>query len=405
MNEPATRTHPGRGAGVLLVLSYVGFISLGLPDSIFGAAWPAVQRELALPLAWGGHVTLLSTAGVVLSSGVSGHLLARQPIGRVLAASTALAAIALLLFARAGGWPVFLGAAVLAGCGGGAVDAALNRFVATHYSARHMTWLHGCWGIGATLGPLSVAGALALQYSWRSAYLAIALVELGLALAFAATARRWNDGSAAEGALEAHEPTEAPAPGRTPAEASAMRAGVAFFFVYCGIEASVGLWGASLLTTTRAASVSLAGGAVSVYWGMLMLGRFVLGAVAQRLGPSRLLTACCLGALVALLAMSVPGTSVGWVSATFGLLGFALAPIYPLVMHETPRRFQPATARVMVGYQVAAGGVGIALVPWLMGLLASSSSLHVVPPVLCLLALVLLQLQARFSPRAHSRDR
>jgi fucose permease len=404
VNEPAIRSQPGSGAGVLLVLSYVGFISLGLPDSIFGAAWPAVQRELALPLAWGGHVTLLSTAGVVLSSAVSGHLLARPPIGRVLATSTALAAIALLMYARARGWPVFLCAALLAGCGGGAVDAALNRFVATHYSARHMSWLHGCWGIGATLGPLSVAGALALQRSWRSGYFAVALVELGLALAFVATARRWSEGTSPV-ALEAHASAEAPAPARTPAEAAAMRAGVAFFFVYCGIEASVGLWGASLLTTTRAASMSLAGSAVSVYWGMLMLGRFVLGAAAQRLGPHRLLTACCLGALVALLAMSVPGTSVGWVSAALALLGFALAPMYPLLMHETPRRFQPATARVMVGYQVAAGGVGIALVPWLMGLLAARSSLHVVPPALALLALALLQLRTTFSRRAPSPDR
>jgi fucose permease len=395
MNEPAVRTHPGSSAGILLVLSYVGFISLGLPDSIFGAAWPAVQRELALPLAWGGHITLLSTAGVVLSSGASGHLLGRQPIGRVLAASTALAAIALLLYARARGWPVFLGAALLAGCGGGAIDAALNRFVATHYSARHMTWLHGCWGVGATLGPLTVASTLALHHSWRSAYLAIALVELALALAFMATVRRWNEGVAAPVALEAHPSAAAPPPGRSVAEASAMRAGVAFFFVYCGIEASVGLWGASLLTTTRGASVSLAGGAVSVYWGMLMLGRFVLGAVAQRLGTGRLLTACCVGALVALLAMSVPGTSVAWVSAAFALLGFALAPIYPLLMHETPRRFEPATARVMVGYQVAAGGVGIALVPWVMGLLAERSSLLAVPPALCLLALVLLLLRRR----------
>jgi fucose permease len=393
MAQPATRTLAGRSAGMLLVLSYVGFISLGLPDSIVGAAWPAVRRELALPLAWGGHLTLISTVGVVLSSGVSGHLLVRQPIGRVLAASTVLAAIALLLYARARVWPVFLGAALLAGWGGGAVDAALNRFVATHYSARHMTWLHGCWGVGATLGPLTVASALGLQSSWRSAYLAIALVELALALAFLATARRWNEGDAAPAAPEAHAAADAPAPGRTATEVAAMRAGVCFFFVYCGIEASVGLWGASLLTATRAASLSLAGGAVSVYWGMLMLGRFVLGAVVQRLGPSRLLTACCVGAIVALVAMSVPGTSVGWVSAAFGLLGFALAPIYPLLMHETPRRFQPATARVMVGYQIAAGGVGIALVPWLIGLLAESSSLHVVPPSLCLLALVLLQLR------------
>lgn len=371
-----------RRAGVLLALSYVGFVSLGLPDGVLGAAWPAMRQELGLPLDGAGQIVVVATLGTVLSSLLSGRMLGRLQTGTVLALSTVLAAAALWLFGRAPSWAGILVAAVLAGLGGGAVDAALNGFVARHYSVRHMNWLHGCWGIGATIAPMTMAAALGSGRSWRSAYLLLFLIEATLALAFVLARPLWRTAAAAPEVA----PEDVPAAANGRPLTRAMRANVLFFFVYTGVEAGAGLWGASLLVATRGASLATAGAVVSLYWGMLTAGRFLLGAVAARIGPARLLSACGWTALAALLVASVPGTPLPVVAVALATLGLALAPVYPLLMHDTPRRFGAAAARYLVGYQVAAASVGIATLPWLVGFIAQRTSVLVIPPLLALLA-------------------
>jgi fucose permease len=373
---------------VLLLLSYVGFISLGLPDGVLGAAWPAIRQELGLPLDGAGRILLLATSGTVLSSLLSGRLLARIQTGVVLAGSALLAALALFMYARAPGWAGLLAAALVAGFAGGAVDAALNGFVGRHYSVRHMNWLHGCWGVGATLGPLAVAAALRLEQTpaaWRAAYQLLAVAELALAVAFLLTLRRWREGPPGP-AETASRPGSG---GFTPA----MRANVVFFFLYSAVEAGAGLWIASLLIATRGASLAMASAMVSVYWGTLMAGRFLLGAVAERIGPARLLAASCTTAFGALLLLAVPGTPLPVPVTAIAVLGLALAPIYPLLMHDTPRRFGHAAARHMVGYQIAAASSAIAIVPWLIGLLARNTSPLWIPPALAGLAFVMVLIE------------
>jgi fucose permease len=306
----------GRDAAVLLALSYVGFISLGLPDGVLGAAWPAMRAELGLPLDGAGQALLLATAGTILSSLLSGRLLGRLATGTVLAGSTALAAVALLLYARAPSWPFVLGAAVLAGFGGGAVDAALNGFVARHYGVWHMNWLHGFWAVGATIGPLTVAVALGGGRSWRAAYLALFLIEATLALAFVFTRPLWRNEPDPPGAT-ASGPRAPEARRLTPA----MRASVLAFFVYTGVEAGIGLWRSSLLVITRGVSPPLASLVLSGYWGMLMAGRFLLGALAEWIGPARLLSRCCWTAVGALLVASVPGLPLVVMVAALGSPG------------------------------------------------------------------------------------
>jgi fucose permease len=374
---------------VLLLLSYVGFISLGLPDGVLGAAWPAIRQELGLPLDGAGRILLLATSGTVLSSLLSGRLLARIQTGVVLAGSALLAALALFMYARAAGWAGLLAAALVAGFAGGAVDAALNGFVGRHYSVRHMNWLHGCWGVGATLGPLAVAAALRLEQTpaaWRAAYQLLAVAELALAVAFLLSLRRWREGPPGPAAEAANPPGSG---GFTPA----MRANVVFFFLYSAVEAGAGLWIASLLIATRGASLAMASAMVSVYWGTLMAGRFLLGAVAERIGPARLLAASCTTAFGALLLLAVPGTPLPVPVAAIAVLGLALAPIYPLLMHDTPRRFGHAAARHMVGYQIAAASSAIAIVPWLIGLLARNTSPLWIPPALAGLAFVMVLIE------------
>jgi fucose permease len=367
----------------LLALSYLGFISLGLPDSILGAAWPVMRVALGMPVDAAGPLLLLSTCGVVISGASSGRLLARLPTSVVLIGSTAAAALALLGFALAPSWWFMLGAALMAGMGGGAIDAALNGFVARHYDVRHMNWLHGCWGIGAMMGPAILAVLLAAGHSWRLTYALLAIVELAMAASFAATARRW--------------PAPAPVSARpeVPRLTGEMRTRVAFFFLYGGIESAAGLWGPSFLIEQKGAKPALASAVIGAYWGGLMLGRFVLGALTTVVGHQRLIRLSLRIALVALIVLALPPVPLALAATAFACLGFAFSAIYPSVMHETPRRFGDAVAAHLVGYQVAAASAGVATIPWLLGIAARASSLKIIPIALLALTVGLVTLETR----------
>lgn len=365
----------------LLILTYLGFVSLGLPDTVLGAAWPALRDELGLPLDRAGLLLLLTTAGVVVSSSASGWLRARLGTGAVLVGSTWLAAAALALTALAQGLPGLVAAALVAGLGGGAIDASLNDYVARKHGARHLTWLHACWGVGAFSAPLFVATLLARGMSWRAAYGGLCLLEGLLSFAFLATARWFGRESHGESRAVG---TTQPARGRL--------SGVALFFVYGGLEASTGLWVSSLWRETRASSAALAGAAVALYWGALTVGRIVSGLRADAVGPARVLGAAPCLALVACVSLALPGLPAWFAALALFVLGLALAPIYPLAMHETTQRFGDASAR-LIGYQVAAASLGVATLPWLLGFVARSTSLALVPWLLALLALALTALE------------
>ena len=378
--SPVTRT----GSLALLALAYVGFVSLGLPDSVLGAAWPVMHVEFGVPLEGAGQLVLVTTAGTVVASALGGRLLGRLGVGQVLAGSTVIAGAALVLFAIAPAWWCLVLAAALAGTGGGAVDTALNGYVARHHGARHMSWLHACYGIGATVGPLAISMALAADRSWRTAYTALAAIELGLAVAFVATLARWP-----------REARAADAPAGPARARPTIGAGVLFFFVYGGLEASAGLWIASYLVTTRGVTPAVAGVAAAVYWAALTAGRVATGVVAARAGEARLVRWSCALALAAAAALCLPATPAALAVVAFAGLGLALACIYPLTMHLTPRRFGDAASVRLVGYQVAACSAGIALVPWAVGALAARTSLLLVPPSLAVLAIVLNLLERR----------
>jgi len=361
-----------------LLLSYIGFVSLGLPDTVLGAAWPSIRADLGLPLDAAGAAVLVTTGGVVLSSTVSGRVRTCLGTAGVLIGSTVLAAVALALAATAPSWNVMLAAAFLAGLGGGAIDATLNHLVARRHSARHMNWLHACWGVGASVTPMLVAAMLARGWSWRAPYRVLAVVELALSFTFVATRQLWRDQAASEQGGAARAPAGSP---------RAMRASVLMFLCYGGVEAGTGLWATSLLTMTRGASPAQAGALLALYWGALTLGRFVLGAVADVLGSMRLLKWTLRTAVAAAAAVAVPGTPVWFVGAALAVLGFALAPVYPLTMHDAATRYGGHAARI-VGYQVAACSIGVATLPWLVGKIGAHAGVLLIPPLLLVLAVV-----------------
>lgn len=362
---------------VLLILVYAAFISLGIPDSSLGVAWPAMRQGWSLPIEAIGGVTMLVTACSALSGFASGRVLRRFGTGKVVLFSCILTGGAFLGFSFAPSFAWLYLLALPLGFGAGSVDAGLNHFVAEHYSSRHMNWLHGFWGIGATIGPVIMAGAVA-GAGWASGYRTISLIQLSLATIFLASLRLWDRDDAIPERGDALEGTR-PEPGSTPRWAAWLGPGL--YLVYAAVESGINLWAASILVGSRGLSAPVAGLEMSCFFGAIMAGRFLTGLVAERAGNRGMvriglaIVLCGVALFGAASFLAEPGTlsAVG-----LALIGLGCAPIYPCLMHETPRRFDEETARSVVGRQVAFSNIGAALVPAAYGFLAAKAGLEAI---------------------------
>jgi fucose permease len=371
----------------LLALIYLAFVSLGLPDGVLGVAWTQMRGDLNQPLQAVGLVTITITVSSGLCTQVTRQLLVWLGTGRLVMLSGLLTGLALLGFSMVPsfGWMLML--AVPLGLGAGAVDAGLNHFVAAHYSSRHMNWLHGCWGIGATLGPLIMGSALLGQAGWKSGYQTIALMQLGLALALWLGLPLWTR----EHAKPPTESVQGDAPGCVkPVTPLATWLAPVAFLLYVAAEAGTGLWSASVLVNVRGMDAATAAGWVSLFFGSITAGRFGVGLVANRLGNRRLIRFGTLAAIAGASLFAVPGLPT-WLSLTgLVLMGLGCAPIYPSMMHETAHRFPPNLVATVIGRQVGLSYVGSAGIPAACGLLAAYAGLSAVMPVLVLILLGLL---------------
>ena len=355
---------------VLLFIAYLGFISLGLPDTVIGVAWPSVRDHFDLPQSALALIFFGSGCSYFVSSFFSGRFLKLFRIGTLLAASSALVACSGLGYASAPVWAVFAACSLLHGLGSGAIDSGLNHYVAHHFSARHMNWLHGCYSIGAMLGPLIMTSFITRSGSWRSGYLTVAMILLILATLFAVTRRRWENN-------EASEDQSTIGPAATTGET--LRSGLVWmhiilFFVYTGLEVTVGQWSFTVLTEGRGNSTQTAGLWVTGYWASIAAGRFLFGMIVERLGADRLLrismATAVLGTL--LFAMNiVPAVALV-------IIGLGLAAIFPCLMARTPERLGKALAAHAIGMQVSAAMIGAAALPSLAGFLAERMTLEVI---------------------------
>jgi fucose permease len=381
-----TRDHaPAR---LLLLIAYVGFISLGLPDTLIGVAWPSVRDTFRLQQSAMALIFFGTGCSYFLSSFFTGRMLNILGIGVLLAASSALVACSAFGYALAPVWALFAASSLSHGLGSGAIDAGLNHYVAHHFSARHMTWLHACYSVGATLGPLIMTSVMAWNGSWRAGYLTVAVILLCLALLFAATRRKWDEPESAA----ATEQTERASVGM----AETLRyptvwLQVALFFVYTGLEATVGQWSFTLLTESRNVQKETAGAWVTLYWASIGVGRILFGSVVDRLGIDRLLRfstrTSVLGTGLFALNLSRPMSAVA-----LALAGLGLAAIYPCLMTRTPQRLGTALAVHAIGFQVSAAMLGGAALPSVSGVLAERFGLETIAAAAVGLALVVLLL-------------
>jgi fucose permease len=375
---------------VLLGIIYVSFISIGLPDAVIGTAWPAVRHTFSQPLEALSSIVIAFTISGALSGFAGGPVLKRLGTGPVAAISCALTSMALIGYAIAPsfGWLVLL--AVPMGLGCGAVDSGLNNFVAQHYSARHMNWLHGFWGVGVTLGPLILGAAMAGDGGWQRGALILGLMQLVLTVVLFSTLHLWRHAPPAH-AAHTEVIHNATLPTQSPRVANPVAVWLAplTFFIYVAAEGSVGLWLASILVGSREFTPPKAGVWVSVYFGAIMSGRFAVGLVAHYFGNRQLVRLGIAVSLAGALLFALNGPP--WLSlAALAMTGLGFAPIYPSLMHETARRFAPDLARVVIGRQAGSAYIGAAFLPPALGVLAAWAGLPVVIPTIAVLLVVLL---------------
>ncbi|MBR4717247.1 MAG: MFS transporter [Lentisphaeria bacterium] len=385
------RITPARRKLLLLGIIYLGYISLGLPDKILDAAWIPMSGAFGVPLRYGGFIATVLALCSSVSASASGLILRKIGTGRLLAVCGAITGLSLVGCGFSPVFAVLLAFAVPLGFGQGAIDTGMNFYVSKHYSSRDMSWLHCCWGVGATLGPLIASIFLQSTGSWRSAYFAIGTTQVILAAFFCSTIGLWDRARRDEEA----EDREAAASSSMDKLEGKCRFTLDFwlcvliFFVYCGIEAGAGLWGCAFLTKARGMDLDAAQYVVTAYWGMLTAGRFLLGFMADKLGNRLLSTISGAAVLFAALLLLIPAG--GFLpSAALLLTGFALAPVYPCLMHEATRRgFNDATAAALTGLQGAASMAGIMIVPPLIGYAGDLISMEALPVFVVVQALIM----------------
>ena len=365
-----------RAALFLLPLIYAGYISLGLPDGTLGVAWPRMHLDLAQPLKAAGWIMVVGTLLSAVSSFSSGPILRRFSTGPVVLMSCLLTGGALVLTSQAPSFAWLVAAAIPLGLGAGAVDAALNGYVARHYTGRHMNWLHACWGIGATTGPLIITQFLATSHGWRGGYLLIGSLQLGLATIFLLTLRLWTEGPAAPRPT-APTAADAPAPRLQAAHSEAGWLSALLFMLYVAAEGSTGLWATSILVVGGGTPPPEAGVCASLFYAAITAGRIATGFVVDRWGNRRLVTGGALLALIGILLFSQAG-SAPFAAAALILTGVGMAPVFPGLMHEVPRRFQPDAVFTIIGRQSGAACIGAALFPAAAGWLGDAVSLDAV---------------------------
>jgi fucose permease len=367
----------------LLLMIYLAFISLGLPDSLLGTSWTVMHTDVGAPIALAGLVSMTISGGTIVSSLLSSRIIRRFGTWRVVTVSVAMTALALFGFSLSRAvWMLILFAVPL-GLGAGSVDAALNNFVALHYKPRHMNWLHCFWGIGATGGPLVLAAFLGTESSWRAGYVTIGIVQSVLVAGLIASRPLWKlSGRAAGKAQESVELIT----NRQAFRIKGVKASLLTFLFYCSLEAGTGLWAASYLTTQRGLTPVDAAFWTSLFYGGITLGRFINGLLAEKIRGENLirggLTIMGAGVLCVLLPLPLFFCTAGLV-----LIGLGCAPIYPSLIYLTPGRFGKAASQSVIGLSMACAYVGSTFMPPLIGALSTVLTLGVLPYVLIVILL------------------
>jgi len=300
----------------------------------------------------------------------------------MLAASCFLTGLALIGYTLVPQWWMMVLLGVFAGLGAGAIDAGLNTYVATHFGEGLMQWLHACWGIGITLGPIIMTIGLTTLNTWRFGYRVVGGFQIALAICFVLTLSMWNQKDASSHSAAEKKLTDYKTPMGETLRQPQVWLSMVLFFLYVGAEGSLGTWTYTLLTESRGVDKALAGFFAGSYWFSFTIGRIVAGVIAKRVGINKLVLGGLVGALVGALLLIWNPSEIANVIAV-AIIGISIAPIFPAMMSGTKTRVGDHYAANTIGMQMASTGLGMALIPSVMGVLARQFSLEVIP--VCLL--------------------
>ena len=357
----------------LLALIYLAFISLGIPDSLLGSGWPVIHKTVDVPVSFMGIVTMTICGGTIISSLLSNRMTRKFSTRIVTVASIFLTAIALLGFSISSKFWMLILFAIPYGLGGGAIDAALNNYVALHYTSRHMSWLHCFWGVGTIISPFIMSWSLT-NATWNTGYRIVGLVQLGIGLVLFATLPVWNKVSgekASESAKALHL-----------SDALKIK-GVPFlllgFFAYCAQEATSMGWASTYLVEFRGVSAERAARFASLFYIGITSGRFLSGFIMNRLGDRRMIILGTCILFLGELSLMLPIQSSILPLAAFVTIGFGCAQIYPCIIHSTPANFGAKNSGAIIGIQMASAYVGSTFMPPLFGFLANHTSFFILP--------------------------
>lgn len=382
---------------LLIAIIYLAFISLGLPDSLLGSAWPVMRMELGASLSMGGIITMIISGGTILSSLASERITHKLGAGLTTAISVVMTAVAMFGFSISGAfWQICLWA-IPYGLGAGAVDAALNNYVALHLAARHMSWLHCCWGLGASISPYIMQYCLTSDsLTWSNGYRIVSCIQIVLTLCIFLSLPLWK---------QKKDPTDAGDTSTTTEPLGLKRAlqipGVPFmlcaFFGYCAMEATAMNWASSYLVEYHGLASEVAAGYGSLVYLGLTFGRFLNGFIADKVGDKRLIR---IGSIILLGGIALIAIPTGtWVTAVIGLAvtGFGCAPIYPCIIHSTPSNFGAENSQAIVGIQMASAYVGSTFCPPLFGFLGQHIAMGLYPIYLAIFGILMFAMSERLN--------
>lgn len=365
---------------ILLAVIFMAFISLGLPDSLLGAAWPVMYTDLGASLSWAGGISMIISIGTIISSLNSDRLNSRLGTGKVTAISVGMTALALFGFSISRSYWMLCLWAIPYGLGAGSVDAALNNYVALHYSSRVMSWLHCMWGIGASTGPVIMGWALT-HATWNTGYRIISILQVALTFILVMSLGLWLKPGEGEGEEEV-EPVH-----KTWKELFAMpgvKEVLICFFCYCAVESTAGMWAASYCTLSRGIDADTAANWASLFYAGITIGRFFNGFLTVKYTDRQLIRfGQILSAIGVLLVLLPAGKAV--LLAGLILVGVGCAPVYPCIIHETPMNFGREVSMAMTGIQMAFAYVGTLVMPPLFGLIAQYISTSLYPVYLLII--------------------
>lgn len=374
----------------LLALIYLAFISLGLPDSLLGAGWPVMHTELGVSVSFMGIISMVISGGTIVSSLLSDKLTHKFGTRTVTVTSVLLTVAALFGFSFSGSFSMLIIFAVPYGLGAGAIDAALNNYVALHYKAKHMSWLHCFWGVGAIISPFIMSFALK-NLNWNSGYRIVGFIQLAIALLLLVTLPVWKINK-----------TESTADTKRVGLTAALKIkGVPFlligFFAYCAAEATAMYWASTYFTEVKGISDDRAASFAALFYIGITLGRFASGFITERLGDRRMILLGTGILACGIMILLIPVQSYVTAFAAFLVIGFGCAPIYPCIIHSTPANFGAENSGAIIGIQMASAYVGSTFIPPLFGLFGNAVGFSVMPVyLLAFFALMIIMTEATF---------